>query len=237
MRILAETAERSIVTVLAVDTVNSTGHIAGDDPDDAQELLDRIFDHLDGTIRRAGGLMVNYSGDGGIAVFGWPNSMEDHADRACETAWLIQHPDTKSARLRDMLNRPIRFRVGIHSGLVGLRRMDMQIGSKLDPVGGTVHIAAALQKIAPPDSVFVSSKTVELCRSALELTPLEDVKILKQINASAYSLSGPPRAPGAGDSGSRNYRTPLVGRQRERELDTPGPGPTGSRLPCHRRDR
>ena len=52
MRILAETAERSIVTVLAVDTVNSTGHIAGDDPDDAQELLDRIFEHLDGTIRR-----------------------------------------------------------------------------------------------------------------------------------------------------------------------------------------
>ena len=217
MRILAETAERSIVTVLAVDTVNSTGHIAGDDPDDAQELLDRIYEHLDGTIRRAGGLMVNYSGDGGIAVFGWPNSMEDHADRACETAWLIQNPGAESGRIRDALNRPIRFRVGIHSGLVGLRRMDMQIGSRLDPVGGTVHIAAALQKIAPPDSIIVSSKTVELCRSVLELTPLEDVKSLKQINARAYGLSGAPRSSGSGDSGSRNYRTPLVGRQRERE--------------------
>lgn len=217
MRILAETAERSIVTVLAVDTVNSTGHIAGDDPDDAQELLDRIYEHLDGTVRRAGGLMVNYSGDGGIAVFGWPTSMEDHADRACETAWLIQHPDSDAGRIRDMLDRPIRFRVGIHSGLVGLRRMDMQIGSRLDPVGGTVHIAAGLQKLAPPDNIVVSSKTVELCRSTLELTPLEDVKVLKQINASAYSLGGPPRAPGIGDSGSRNYRTPLIGRQRERD--------------------
>jgi len=217
MRILAETAERSIVTVLAVDTVNSTGHIAGDDPDDAQELLDRIFEHLDGTIRRAGGLMVNYSGDGGIAVFGWPTSMEDHADRACETAWLIQHPGAESGRICDMLRRPIRFRVGIHSGLVGLRRMEMEIGSRLDPVGGTVHIAAALQKLAPPDSIFVSSKTVELCRSALELTPLEDVKILRQVNANAYSLSAPPRARGIDDSESRNYRTPLVGRQRERD--------------------
>ncbi len=217
MRILAETAERSIVTVLAVDTVNSTGHIAGDDPDDAQELLDRIYEHLDGTIRRAGGLMVNYSGDGGIAVFGWPTSMEDHADRACETAWVIQHPETDAQRIRDAVGRPIRFRVGIHSGLVGLRRMDMQIGSRLDPVGGTVHIAAALQKMAPPDSVYVSSKTVELCRSTLDLTPLEDAKVLKQINASAYCLSGPPRAPGIGDGGSRSYRTPLIGRQRERE--------------------
>src|SRR5262245_30483388 len=217
MRILAETAERSIVTVLAVDTVNSTGHIAGDDPDDAQELLDRIYEHLDGTIRRAGGLMVNYSGDGGIAVFGWPTSMEDHADRACETAWLIQHPGGDSDRIRDMLNRPIRFRVGIHSGLVGLRRMDMQIGSRLDPVGGTVHIAAALQKLAPPDSIFVSSKTIELCRSTLELTPLEEVGILKKINATAYSLSGPPRSSGGGNSGSRSHRSPLVGRQRERD--------------------
>ena len=96
--------------------------------------------------------------------------------------------------------------------------MDMQIGSRrLDPVGRTVHIAAALQKLAPPDSIFVSSKTVELCRSALELTPLEDVKSLKQINARAYSLSGPPRASGASHIGSRSHRTLLVGRQRERD--------------------
>src|ERR1041384_5889147 len=64
MRIFAETAERSIVTVLAVDTVNSTGHIAGDDPDDAQELLDRIYEHLDGSVRRAGGPMGDHSGGG-----------------------------------------------------------------------------------------------------------------------------------------------------------------------------
>src|ERR1041384_3137492 len=120
--------------------------------------------------------------------------MGGHAERACETAWLIQNPGAEAGRIHDMLNRPIRFRVGIHSGLVGLRRMDMQIGSRLDPVGGTVHIAAALQKIAPPDGIVVSSKTVELSRSALELTPLEDVKSLKQINARAYRLSGPPRA-------------------------------------------
>src|SRR4030095_11475169 len=57
----------------------------------------------------------------------------------------------------------------------------------------------------------------ELCRSVLELTPLADVKSLKQINARAYSLSGAPRPAGSEDSGSRNYRPPLIGRQRERE--------------------
>ena len=89
---LAELPERSIVSVLVVDTVNSTGHIAGEDPDDAQELLDRIYHHLNGAVTRADGLLVNFSGDGGVALFGWPSSLEDHADRACEAAWLIQQP-------------------------------------------------------------------------------------------------------------------------------------------------
>jgi hypothetical protein len=40
------------VTVLAVDTVNSRPHRAG--IDDAQELLDHIFEHLDGTISAGG---------------------------------------------------------------------------------------------------------------------------------------------------------------------------------------
>src|SRR5688500_16369146 len=114
MKNLADSPERSIVTILAVDTVDSTGHIVGDDPDDAQELLDRIYDHLNFAVKRAGGLFLNFSGDGGIAMFGWPHSLEDHADRACEAAWLIQQPALTGQPMRDAFRRPIRFRVGIH---------------------------------------------------------------------------------------------------------------------------
>ena len=62
----------------------------------------------------------------------------------------------------------------------------------------------------------------------LPLTPLDDVKFLRQVNAIAYSLSGPPRSPGI-DSASRNDRAPLIGRQREHDavrqaLDRPDRG-------------
>ena len=83
--------ERRIITVLAADIVDSTGHIAASDPDDAQLLFDDCFEHLRGVIERWGGSLVNYGGDGGIATFGWPASLEDHADRACAAAWDIQH--------------------------------------------------------------------------------------------------------------------------------------------------
>src|SRR6516225_802620 len=98
---LALSPERSIVTVLAVDTVDSTGHIAGIDPDDAQELLDRVFEHLSTCIAGAGGLIVSYAGDGGVAVFGWPNSHEDHAKRACDAAWMIQSAAADMMPFRD----------------------------------------------------------------------------------------------------------------------------------------
>jgi class 3 adenylate cyclase/tetratricopeptide (TPR) repeat protein len=216
MRKLAESPERSFVSVLAVDTVDSTGHIAGQDPDDAQELLDKIYHHLNGAVKRAGGMFVSFSGDGGIAVFGWPDSLEDHADRACEAAWLIQQPALEGQPVRDARRQPIHFRVGIHSGLIGLRRMDMDIGPRLDPVGGTVHIAAALQKTAGPDGALVSSKTLELCRSEQDVTPYEDLQILSYIKAKAYRLA--PRSHRPARITPRIYRSSLVGRLDEREV-------------------
>ena len=216
MKQLAELPERSIVSVLVVDTVNSTGHIAGEDPDDAQEFLDRIYQHLNGAVTQAGGLFVNFSGDGGVAVFGWPDSLEDHADRACEAAWLIQRPVLEGRPIKGSRGDLIRFRVGIHSGLVGLRRMHMKIGSRIDPVGGTVHIAAAMQKAALPDCTLVTSKTLELCRSEQDTVPHDGLPALAPIKAKAYRLF--PRSSGSAPVAPRIYRSPLVGRRGEREI-------------------
>jgi class 3 adenylate cyclase/tetratricopeptide (TPR) repeat protein len=213
---LAELPERSIVTVLAVDTVDSTGHIVGEDPDDAQELLDRIFDHLDGIIDGAGGLFVSYAGDGGIAVFGWPQSMEDHADRACAAAWQLQNPDADHL-LIDESGRPIRFRVGVHSGLVGLRRRSRGRETHLDTVGGTVHLAAALQKEAMPGGILISSKTLDLCHFELELEPHSDLPLFQRIKAKVYRLKARPLR-SATRRNRRGYRVPLIGRTAEREL-------------------
>jgi class 3 adenylate cyclase/tetratricopeptide (TPR) repeat protein len=213
---LAELPERSIVTVLAVDTVDSTGHIADEDPDDAQELLDRIFDHLDGIIGSAGGLFVSYAGDGGIAVFGWPQSMEDHADRACAAAWQLQNPDADHP-LADESGRPIRFRVGVHSGLVGLRRRSRGRETHLDTVGGTVHLAAALQKEAMPGGILISSKTLDLCHFELELEPHSDLPLFQRIKAKVYRLKARPLR-SATRRNHRGYRVPLIGRTAEREV-------------------
>ena len=206
-------AERSMLTVLAVDTVDSTGHIADVDPDQARELLDRIFDHLKRAVEKCGGLLVSYAGDGGLAVFGWPNSLEDHADRACEAAWRIQEPAARKKPLRSADGRSVQFRVGVHSGLVSLRSIKRDVRAGIDTVGGAVHLAAALQKSARPDRILLSSRTVNLCRRPLQLTPYDGVPALQKVRLKAYELAAP--APETAESAFRGHRFPFVGRELE----------------------
>ena len=203
--------ERRIITVLAADIVDSTGHIAASDPDDAQLLFDECFEHLRGVIERWGGSLVNYGGDGGIATFGWPASLEDHADRACAAAWDIQH--TNIGRTGPD-GRPVRFRVGVHSGLVALRQIHREGRSRFDPVGATVNIAAKLQQTAPGGGVVVSDQTVKLCRIYLSLAPHEGAQNFGSVRAKAFMLAARPESDGEGDV-ARRYSSPIVGRDAE----------------------
>ncbi|MFD0916085.1 ATP-binding protein [Pseudahrensia aquimaris] len=211
---LAARPERSVVTILVVDTVGSTEHIASIDPDDAQALLDDVYTHIRRTIERAGGLLVSFAGDGGVAVFGWPGSQEDHADRACSAAWEIQHPSEASEPLFAPNGKPIRFRIGIHSGLVGLRQLHLEGGAILDLVGGTVHLAAALEKRAPKGEILISSQTAQLCRSQMQLLDVDGFPSLEKLGARPHHLVARPHRMNATDLAER-YQRPMVGREKQ----------------------
>ena len=207
--------ERRVLTVLAVDTVDLTGHIADVDPDQARELLDRIFDHLKRAVEKSGGLLVSYAGDGGLAVFGWPNSVEDHADRACEAAWQIQEPAIQANPLRSADGRSVQFRVGVHSGPVSVRATKHDVRAGINTVGVAIQLAAVLQKSARPDRILLSSRTVNLCRSPLQLTAYDGVPALQKVRLKAYELTASP-APETAETVFRDHRFPTVAQELEK---------------------
>src|ERR1700759_324847 len=204
----ATTAERNIITVLAVDMVGSTRHIAACDPDEAQAFLDHWLDHIRNSVERAGGQIVHYAGDGGIAIFGWPSAYEDHADRACIAAWDIQGHSAATGPG----GHPVNFRVGVHSGLVGLRKGGRNAIYRFDVAGGTGHVAAKVQQAAPAGEVRLTAETARLCRSPLELAPHAAMGDAVQ----TYGLKARPRDVDYNDV-ARRYQNPIVGRARERE--------------------
>jgi len=207
----ASPVERNIITILAVDMVGSTRHISGCDPEDAQSFLDLWFEHIRGAVERAGGLMVHFAGDGGIAMFGWPSSFEDHAERACRAAWDI----TQTGGATGPQGDAVQFRVGVHCGLVGLRQAHLEGRFRFDIAGTTVHIAAKLQQGARPGEAIVSAEVVKLCRfSKPDVTNCESPTSPDGAGVEAYRLNA--RLQDTVDSDiARRYRLPIINRSDE----------------------
>ncbi len=212
MSAVSTASERSLVSILIVDAVDSTGRIAGLDPDVAEHIADATLDLIRRPIEQMGGILVTFSGDGGVAMFGWPGALEDHADRACEAAWNIQAAAEKRRQKTPRAEAPIHLRCGIHSGLVGLRELSLDATRSLDLIGGTVHLAAHLERLAEPDTITVSSDTLALCQSIIQTQPIGQTDALAKINATAHRLTGRPRRRTGAEIFDR-FRNALVGRE------------------------
>ena len=77
-----DTAERRQVTVMFSDLVGSTALSARMDPEDLREVISAYQTCVAETVRRFGGFVARYMGDGVLIYFGYPAAHEDDAERA-----------------------------------------------------------------------------------------------------------------------------------------------------------
>ncbi len=210
-----DTAERRQVTVMFSDLVGSTALSARMDPEDLREVISAYQKCVADTVRRFGGFVAKYMGDGVLVYFGYPQAHEDDAERAVRAG--LELVGAVSA-LKP--NAPLQTRVGIATGLVVVGDL---IGSgeaqERGIVGETPNLAARLQGIAEPNNVVIAGGTRRLLGNLFELQDL-GAKDLK-------GIAGPVRAfaalrPSAVESRFEALHgtglTALVGREEELEL-------------------
>ena len=83
-------AEYKQVTVLFADVVHSMDLAAAVGPERLREIMAELLDRSTAVVKRYGGTVDKFTGDGIMAVFGAPIALEDHALRACMAALEIQ---------------------------------------------------------------------------------------------------------------------------------------------------
>ena len=86
----ADHAEFKQVTVLFADVVGSMDLAAAVGAERLREIMGDIFDLCTRVVKRYGGTVDKFTGDGIMALFGAPKALEDHAFRACLAALQIQ---------------------------------------------------------------------------------------------------------------------------------------------------
>jgi class 3 adenylate cyclase len=210
-----DAAERRQVTVMFSDLVGSTALSARMDPEDLREVISAYQKCVAETVRRFGGFVAKYMGDGVLVYFGYPEAHEDDAEQAVR-AGLELIAAVASLKTRAALQT----RIGIATGLVVVGDL---IGSGAAQeqaiVGETPNLAARLQGIAQPNRVVIGESTRRLLGNLFELEDLGAQEL--------KGIAGPTRAWAALRSSSVESRfealhttglTALVGREEELEL-------------------
>ena len=208
-------AERRQVTVMFSDLVGSTALSTRMDPEDLREVISAYQKCVADTVRRFGGFVAKYMGDGVLVYFGYPQAHEDDAERAVRTGLEL-------IAAVNVLGSPVALqtRVGIATGLVVVGDL---IGSgeaqERGIVGETPNLAARLQGIAEPNMVVIAERTSRLLGNLFELQDLGAREI--------KGITGPVRVFAALRARAVESRfealhagglTDLVGRDEEFEL-------------------
>jgi len=208
-------AERRQVTVMFSDLVGSTAIAARMDPEDLREVISAYQKCVAETVRRFGGFVAKYMGDGVLVYFGYPQAHEDDAERAVRAGLELI---AAVAGLKTSAS--LQTRVGIATGLVVVGDL-IGAGAAQEQaiVGETPNLAARLQGVAEPNMVVIAEGTRKLLGNLFELEDL-GAKDLK-------GIAGPVRAWAALRASSAEGRfealhatglTALVGREEELEL-------------------
>jgi len=168
---------RQDVAVMFLDLSGSTGVAELMGPERSRDLLSAMQTLVEREVTAHGGIVINYMGDGVLAVFGLPKPAADDAARALITveslydslaAWVADLPPP----VRDRLD----FRIGVHVGPAILSRLGSPTHQQITATGDTVNVASRLLEVAKQQHcrIVVTEDLVERARTTLPAADVDD---------------------------------------------------------------
>ena len=172
-----QSAEYKQVTVLFADVVHSMDIAAAVGAERLREIMAELTDRCAAVVKRFGGTVGSFTGDGIMAVFGAPAALEDHAVRACLAALAIQEEaQSLAVEVQGRDGVDLQLRVGLNSGQV----IAGEIGSGAlgyTAIGEQVGMAQRMESVAAPGGVMVSALTARLVEDVAALGEPELIRI------------------------------------------------------------
>lgn len=212
--------ERALMTLLFSDLVGSTPLSDQVEPEQLRDLFSFYRAAGREAVQRYNGSLIQFSGDGILAGFGYPEPHEDDARRAVLAGLdlLVAMHDGRS-ELERRLGVSVDTRVGIHTGRVVVTdlRADAPVAERDSIVGITPNLAARIQTAAEPGMVVISDVTRQLVDADFYLHSLgeHDLKGISR-PVELFEVER-PRYAAARFEAERYRQAGLVGRDEERD--------------------
>lgn len=137
---------RRQITVMFTDLRNYTSYCEGRSAEQVVEELNEYLTDVTAEIKRHGGMVNKFLGDGVMALFGAPVAHSDHALRAVLCALdIVAGNDRFNARRRAAGATPLVIGIGLHTGDAIVGNVGTEEKLEYTAIGATVNVAARIE--------------------------------------------------------------------------------------------
>ena len=149
--------ERVEVTVMFVDIRDFTAFAEANTAEDTVAHLNSLFEIVVDAADAHGGHVNKFLGDGAMVVFGAPEFLDDHADRALGCAAEIDHC------VAERFHGAIRIGIGINSGTVIAGTIGAAKKREFTLIGDTVNVASRVEQLTKTtgDAVLITQAVLD----------------------------------------------------------------------------
>ena len=176
-RRIGETEELE-VTVLMSDIRGYSGIAERTDPTTLAGQLNRHRAEMNRAIIDQGGTVMQFVGDAVMAVFGAPDPMADHAERAVATALAMHEAQARvDAEWAEQGLEPFGLGIGVSTGPVAAALLGSEERIEYSVVGDTVNLTQRLQQWGEPGETVLSEATFGALASRPECDALEPATV------------------------------------------------------------
>jgi class 3 adenylate cyclase/predicted ATPase len=209
--------EHKQVTVLCGHLADALTLATRLDPEIMHALMYEVFALAEASVQRYEGTMMQYTGEGFMALFGAPVAQEDHARRAVLAALELQQR-LRAQRPTTALPQDVALDacLGVHTGPVVVGPLQGDPQRLYTAVGATTHLATRLPHLAAPGTVVLSDATYQLVRHEVQSEAVGSMVETETAAAIAvYTVRGlTRRRAGVAGRGARSLSR-FVGRTQE----------------------
>ncbi len=170
--------ERRVAAILFADVKGSTELLEQIGTESWVEVMNNVFQVLEGQIYRYCGEVGQFRGDGLVAFFGAKIANEDDSEHAVLAALAIQEAIKPFAQeLLKKAGVDLAIRVGVNTGDIIVANVGDAQYSEDTPMGEALTMASRMETAAEPGTVLVSENTYRLVRNLFEWQALGEISV------------------------------------------------------------
>jgi adenylate cyclase len=187
------------VTILVSDLRGFSGLAERLGPQSTCRLIRSMMEQFSEQIIKHGGVIVDYAGDGILAMWNAPVKQEGHAARAAQAALaMLDELPALEAQWQEVVGGPLRMGIGLNTGIAQVGNTGSSRKFKYGPHGHTVNLASRVQDATKQLglSLVITGSTREGLPDSFATRRLCQARVQGMQNpVTLYELKGEPVSP------------------------------------------